>query len=107
MGRVMRDAGALTDDQDDPDGSDHEAAVGLADALHRQVRTLDVVALAAITITSDGEVSLHQPNERVADEPIVVFALVGALKAMADNLTQMLKKGERRKPKEIAVPVVH
>ncbi len=88
----------LSDDLDVPDGSDHEMAVDLANALGHQVRTQDVVALAAITITSDGRVSLHQPPEQVADEPIVVFALVGALKAMADNLTQMLKKGERQKP---------
>lgn len=63
--------------------------------------------MAAITITSAGEVELHQPPEQVADEPIVIFALVGALKAMADNLTQMLKKGERQKPREIAGRVVN
>jgi hypothetical protein len=95
------------DGQDGPDGSDHDRAVDTADALHLKVRSQDVVALAAITITSDGEVSLHQPPEQVADEPLVVFAIVGALKAMADNLTQMLKTREHRKPKEIAAPVIH
>lgn len=97
----MRDVD-LTEDIDIIAGNDHELAVDLAEAVHHQVRTEDVVALAAITITSGGQVSLHQPAEQLADEPIVIFALIGAFKAMADNLTQMLKKGERRSAMQAA-----
>lgn len=82
-----------------PDGGDHDRAVELADALMRHCQANDVVALAAITITSDGSVSLHQPHRQVADEPIVLYAIVGALKAMSDNLTQMLKGGRPESPR--------
>jgi hypothetical protein len=73
-------------------GSDHELAVDLAEAVHHQVRTEDVVALAAITITSDAQITLHQPAEQLADEPIIIFALVGALNAMAANLTELMRR---------------
>lgn len=85
------------------DVNDHNLAVDQAEAIRRHVLANGVVALAAITIASDGEVSLHQPPEQVADEPLVIFALIGALQTMSANLTAMLKSAEHRKPSQPTV----